>query len=682
MSAASNVPLSLVGPKNPDRQRKSAFRPEIQGLRSLAVLMVVTYHVWFGRVSGGVDVFLLISAFLMTLQFTGRYQRGEPSGLLRHWLHLFRRLLPAAVVVILSTLVASALLLPRTRWLDVIDHSWAALFYFENWLLQQQAVDYYANDHSLASPLQHFWSLSIQGQVFILWPVIFLVAAVIARRAGISYRPLLAYIFFGIFLVSLAYSIVFTASNQGLAYFDTGARLWEFALGTLVALVLPGLRAGRTARIVMGWIGVVAMLSCGFVIDVQGAFPGLAALWPTVAASLVILAGQTQSRLGVDRILSAAPLVRLGDNSYALYLWHWPVLVIALAWSGKEHAGWLSGTIIIVTSLGLAFLTTWLVEKPWREWRWPEVNRRRASLAVMLVVAVAATPLVVWQQMIVQSNSKIAVGQDPMYPGALSLDQDYVPTTSGTLPPAPGLEAIDLDWPVFPEGCGATGPGENICSNGIEDGAKNIVVVGNSHAHVLNTPLLLMAEKYHWGLTSITKGGCPMTSTQSEGVDDECLEFNGKVLDQVLSMKPDLVISTSTRTAFGVTAPEHLDDGWVANAKVLTEAGIPVLGVRAPPRMAAPVPACLEGNPGDPSSCGSSAAESFSPVAPTDTLAEDLPGVTFVDFTPYFCPDGICPAIIGNVIVYKDDNHVTRSYMTTLAPIFERELLAATGWSL
>src|SRR5690242_1237254 len=116
--------------------RKPGYRPEIQGLRSLAVLMVMTYHIWFGRVSGGVDVFLLVSAFLMTLQFVGRYEDGRPTALVKHWLHLFRRLIPAAVVVVVATLAATILFLPRTRWLDIVGQAWASLVYSENWLLQ------------------------------------------------------------------------------------------------------------------------------------------------------------------------------------------------------------------------------------------------------------------------------------------------------------------------------------------------------------------------------------------------------------------------------------------------------------------------------------------------------------------------------------------------------------------
>lgn len=162
----------VASPESPGQIRGSRgtrFRPEIQGLRSLAVLMVVSYHIWFGRVSGGVDVFLLISAFLMTLQFVSRYEESRPVSLVRHWLHLFWRLLPAVVVVLTGTLAATFVIVPRTRWTEIVNQAWASLFYVQNWLLQKQVVNYYAADHSLASPMQHFWSLSIQGQVFILW---------------------------------------------------------------------------------------------------------------------------------------------------------------------------------------------------------------------------------------------------------------------------------------------------------------------------------------------------------------------------------------------------------------------------------------------------------------------------------------------------------------------------------
>ncbi len=677
----ADAPVPAV--KRRQAPRKSSFRPEIQGLRSLAVLMVVTYHIWFGRVSGGVDVFLLISAFLMTLQFTGRQERREPVALLKHWLHLFRRLLPAAVTVIIATLAASYLFLPRPRWLDLIEHGWASLFYRENRLLQEQSADYYATNHGLASPLQHFWSLSIQGQVFILWPMIFVLAAWAAARFRLSYRPLLAYVFFAIFAVSLGYSMYFTANNQAQAYFDTGARLWEFALGTLVALVLPGLHLSRRTRIVMGWVGLVAILTCGLLLNVQAAFPGVAALWPTLAAALVIAAGQTQSTAGVDRFLSSKALVKLGGLSYALYLWHWPLLVIGLAWSGKEHAGWLSGSVIILASLVLAYLTTRFIETPWRRWKWPEVNRRRAVLAILLAVAVAAAPLGAWRHQILQSSSISSIGLDnPRYPGARAASEGYVFSPDSKAHPVPTLEVIAGEWPEFPQPCEDAGENASICTNSITEGRKNIVVMGSSHAFVLNTAVFAMAGKYQWGVTSITKGFCPLGGGIASGADEACQRFNEEGMARVLAMKPDLVLTTSTRTFGDPEAPEVLDEGWVRDVQRLNEAGIPVVAVRDTPRMPANTPECLAENPQSPEVCGSNRAASFSPVPPTDAAADRLPGTRFIDLSRYFCADTFCPAIIGNVVVYKDDNHVTRSYMLTMAPFFEQEFLAATGWAV
>ena len=242
------------------------FLPEVQGLRALAVLMVVAYHVWFGRISGGVDIFLLISAFLLTGQFTRRLENGKALELFKYWAHLFKRLLPLITVTLLVTLAATFLFLPETSWNSIFGQSWASLFYYQNWFLAAESVDYYVQDHSLASPLQHFWSLSIQGQIFILWPLIFAAAALIARRGKLKIRPLLMYMFGTVFVVSLVFSIITTHTNQAFAYFDTRTRLWEFALGSLLALVLPLLKFGRTTRIILGWLGVAAMLSCGLIL--------------------------------------------------------------------------------------------------------------------------------------------------------------------------------------------------------------------------------------------------------------------------------------------------------------------------------------------------------------------------------------------------------------------------------
>ncbi|KIS26573.1 acyltransferase [Arthrobacter sp. SPG23] len=658
--------------------RKSKFRPEIQGLRSLAVLMVVSYHVWFGRVSGGVDVFLLISAFLMTLQFVGKYEQGRPMALFKHWLHLFRRLLPAAVTVIIAVLAASSLFLPRTRWLSIISEGWASLFYFENRLLQSQATDYYATDHSGASPFQHFWSLSIQGQVFILWPLIFAAAALVAKRYRLHYRILLVYIFAGVFTVSLVYSIIFTLTNQAQAYFDTGARLWEFALGTLVALILPGLRIPRTGRIALGWLGIAAMLSCGILINVQGAFPGVAALWPTLAAAGVIAAGQTGSRVGVDRILSAGPLVRLGDISYALYLWHWPILVIALAATGRDHAGPLSGTVIIVVSMMLAYLTTRFIEKPWREWKWPEVNRRRALVSIALVLTLAAGSLG-GARYAIQLQADAALAQaEYNNPGARSLMPGYSGTAAADAVLLPDLADVSSDWADFPGGCeGFHDPNGIRCSNGdVESPTKTIVVWGSSHAGVWATPVMELAKRYNWSVVSYVKALCPVTEGADPTIPEDCVDFNKAVSAEFAKIKPDLIFTTSTRVSHGEPRTEFMDPGWARMLEAAAGSTIPVVSVRDTPRFTGSVPECLARHADDEAACAMPRTDAY----PGESPANAYPNVKNLDFSDYFCPGDTCPAVIGNIIAYLDDNHPTATYMKTLAPIFEERFMAVTGW--
>ena len=670
--------------------RKSTFRPEIQGLRSVAVLLVVSYHVWFGRVSGGVDVFLLVSAFLMTLQFVARYEQGASMALIKHWLHLFRRLLPAAATVIVATLAASFLLLPGTRWLEIINEGWASLFFAENWILQEQAVNYYAADHSLASPLQHFWSLSIQGQIFILWPLIFAVAALAARKYRLHYRALLVYVFGAIFIASLSYSVFYTATNQAEAYFDTWARLWEFALGTLVALALPRLRISRGVRIALGWIGIIAMISCGIVLNVETAFPGFVALWPTLAAACVIVAGQTQSNLGVDRFLSSKPLVRLGGISFALYLWHWPLLVIALAWSGKEHAGWLSGTVIVGASLILAYITTRFVEKPWREWKWPEVRKRRSAVSILLCAAVCATPLVAWRFSIDSDAKALASHSETDNPGALAMVPGFVYTGAPNAPMVPALATLPNEWPQGLGKCTSLPGGtpdavRTQCDTGSASSpAHTIVVIGSSHAYVLATPFLEMAKKYNWRVITITGGYCPLTAGADPTVPSGCADFMREEMSKIISMKPDAVVTTSTRAGYSDTVPEYLDPGWSTTVSQLTAAGLPVFAIRDTPRMdrrgAVSGPDCIAAHPDKAATCSVPRADVFDPVDPTVAIRDQLPGVHFADYSNYFCNESDCPAVIGNVVVYKDGNHVTQTYAKTLTPMVEKDFLAYTGW--
>ncbi|HEX2300292.1 MAG TPA: acyltransferase, partial [Pseudonocardiaceae bacterium] len=412
VSTSTADPSRAAGVNAGQVARYSGFRPEVQGLRFVAVLLVVVYHVFLGRVSGGVDVFLLISAFFLTLSFTRKLESGRALRLGRYWLHVFKRLLPLAVLVILGTLLLVELFYPDYDIGQWRSEALSSVLYVQNWALAFNAVDYYAVDHSTASPFQHFWSLSVQGQVFLLWPLVFAAAALITRRTRLRPVPVLAVAFGTIFVVSLAWSVHSTATQQQFAYFDTRARLWEFALGSLLALAVPYLNPPRLLRVLLGWAGLVSMVSVGVLINVQGAFPGWIALWPLASAAAIIVAGQSGSRFGLDRVLSSRPLVRLGDASYALYLVHWPLLITYLVLRDRPMAGPRSGVVLIVVSLVAAVALTRWVEKPLKAWAWPEQRKRRLAVVVAVCLALVVVPVVAVQQAEARRAAQIVAAAD------------------------------------------------------------------------------------------------------------------------------------------------------------------------------------------------------------------------------------------------------------------------------
>ncbi|MHA7178488.1 acyltransferase family protein [Arthrobacter sp. MDB2-24] len=664
-----------AAPRGGGTSADRSFRPEVQGLRALAVLMVVSYHVWFGRVSGGVDVFLLISAFLLALSFLRKVESGRPLDLGRHWLHQFKRLLPAVVVVILGILGASFVLVPQSRWSDVIEQSWASLFYVQNWVLASNAVDYYASDHSQASPLQHFWSLSVQGQVFILWPLLFLTSAVVARRFRLKFRGVVFLVFGVLFVGSLAFSVWETYTNQAFAYFDTRARLWEFAFGTLLALALPFLRLPRFVRVVAGWVGVAAMLSGGFVLDVQGQFPGYVALWPVGAAALVIAAGQTDSAVGVDRLLSSRPLVKVGDLSYALYLWHWPVLVLALIWQDRAAPGLLGGFLVIGVSLVLAYLTMRFVERPLRALAWADQRRRRAVIVLAVSVALVAAPLTLWQHVITQQARNIAAHADTNNPGALVLDPLLGLSAPQGVPLIPATTELDKEYFQLDRLCEGDDEPDNellrSSCNVIMPPSKpvlDIIVVGDSHSQQWSVPLAAMAAERGWKLTFVLLGGCKY-GAGPEGRTAECERWNTAVTDYVLDQSPDLVYTVGT-VARADDPQDILPAGFGPTAKMLDDNGIRVVAVRDNPRFATDRVLCVESRGVDSPDCNPARAATLTDRPPVGELLAQAPNVAFLDFTDYLCRAEDCPAVVGNVLVYIDENHVSATYLRSLVPIF------------
>ncbi|MEU3016665.1 acyltransferase family protein [Nocardiopsis sp. NPDC007018] len=659
------------------------FRPEIEGLRAVAVLLVAVYHIWLGRVSGGVDVFLMLTGFLITGSLVRSVEREGRVRFAAFWTRLARRLVPAAAVVLAATMAATYLVLPRSRWADVLDEVRAAALYHENWALARGAVDYLARE-AAPSPVQHFWSLSIQGQFYLLWPVLVALAALAAARVRLPFRATVLGLVTAVFALSLSYSVSVTASDQAWAYFDTGARLWELALGAILALVVHRVRLPRGLRVSLGWFGLAALVSCGVLLSVSTLFPGYVALWPTGAAVLVILAGTTGSPHGADRLLTWRPLTDLGKLSYPLYLWHWPVLVCYLEVTGRSLASPLGGLGVLGASLVLAWLTHRLAEGGLDRFTRPAARRTPAwsiGIASALLVPVLAVSLL-WSDRIDRERAERAVemAAPESYPGALAVADPAVASVLADVPvrPDPADARQDLSW-HHQEGCHVTLASEElvVCDSGPQDAERTIALVGASRAAHWYPAVREAADARGWRLVSFTKSGCQFstdTSYRDGVVFDECEVWKAAAMAELEELRPDAVLTSSTRATLN---GERVHDGFLDMWAWLDGLGVEVLGLRDLPRLTYQGAECVESGPVD--RCASPVSAS---QAETDPAAEaDLPpNVTLMDLTDQVCPGGTCDAVVGNILVFWDHSHVTATYARTLAPAMEEALVEATGW--
>ncbi|GGS73503.1 acyltransferase [Planobispora rosea] len=581
---------------------------------------MVIYHIWPRRVSGGVDVFLMLTGFLIT----GSLLRNEHVKLWAFARRLVLRLLPAAGLTLLGVLIGMVLILPKTRWDLTITEVVASALYYENWQLAFSAVDYLSAGNAV-SPVQHFWSLAIQGQFYVIWPVLLLMA----RRKLRVFVGLMA----AVFVLSLAYSVFRTATDQAWAYFDTGARLWELALGGLLAVALPFLKVPKPVRVVLGWLGLAALVACGLVLQVSTSFPGYVALWPTLAAAAIVVAGTAG---GADRLLTLRPVLYVGRISYALYLWHWPIFVFYLVATDRTAASWKGILLILVASFVLAAATTELTD---RTGNWGPL------LLAPALVGAAVVPLLPWQQ-------------------------------GDTITPAPAVAAEDRPR-SYKDGCAQHLKEAEVlvCRYGSKNPDKVIALVGNSHAAHWLPALELLGEDNGWQIVNITKGACTLSTTVQlyKGKPQPlCDQWQEGVLAELPRIDPDLLITTATESSEWERG-ENMPAGYLERWRQLDAMGIDILAIRDTPRMGFDPPECVETKGA--AACVAPRSRSLAERMPTAGPIPD--NVTVADFNATFCPGDRCPAVIGNTLVYSDNGHITATFMRSLAPALEKEVLRA-----
>ncbi|MBI5161998.1 MAG: acyltransferase [Micrococcales bacterium] len=677
---------------------RAPFRRDVQGLRAVAIALVVAWHAGVPFVPGGfigVDVFFVISGFLITGLLLRELDGAGRIRLAEFWARRARRLLPAALLVLVATALASALLLPREFWSQTATQLAASVLYVENWALTASATDYLAQGAD-PTPVQHFWSLSVEEQFYLLWPLLLLAAVGctrVLRRRGVTSLPrtptrVLVAVIAVATLAGFVAALVWTARAPESAYLATPARTWQFGIGGLLA-ALPVLRGGerlRQLRRGLGWAGLAAIVVGAVLIDGSTPYPGTAALLPTLGAAAVIASSGDGIRGSASAVLGLAPAQQLGRISYSLYLWHWPVLVLPVYALRQTALGDGPGVIagLVAVAVLLAVATTLGLEEPMRRGRLarrpPRFTLVAGAAGMVLVLVVAGAG---WGSIQLQRRADLALASniaDERCFGAAAIAETGCALAGdrGVVVPSPATSDQDLS-PVW-SGCSSESSTVRECVTGVRGGTR-VALIGDSHAHAWDAALVRLARERGWELHILVKNGCAFSRVAWPGSGpsdpERCAAWNTAVDRRLAEEPPYSLVFTSMRandkSLPGPDAVEVAAAGFARSWGPLIRRGATVLGIRDVPASTAGTRQCVDRNPRNTRVCSLDQSE----VLGRDYLAlaaQRVPGARLVEVTDLFCRDGRCPPVIGDVLVYRDAQHLTATYARSAAPYLWRRV--------
>lgn len=686
------------------RASVGSFRPDIEGLRALAVILVMANHATLPLFSGGyigVDVFFVISGFLITKHLVGEVERTGRISYVSFYARRVRRLLPASALVLVAVTIATWAFLPPSVWSATSWEVAAAGLFVANWVFAARATDYFASD-ALSSPAQHFWSLSVEEQFYFLWPALLGVAAGLVALRLWHLRTRMGVALGLVFFPSLLWSLFLTESDPARSYFVTTTRLWELALGGLVAIAWPWFaRLSRNLSFALGWVGLAAIFAGAVLFSDETVFPGAAALLPTFGAAFVIVAGAVSTGdTGAAHFLGKRPLVWVGGLSYSLYLWHWPFVVFAPFVFPGLGAWFL--VVAVTASVVPAWLSFKLVEKPVRASR---QLRESNSLTMMLgvsclVVVVTGAGLLQSRAMQSEESERLIVAEAAIsgaFPGAAAAYGDVKEPlvqvrTAQDL--APSLSWVEQDTGRGADDVCKTRTGDSdlvICDAGDPGNPIRVVLVGDSHALHWFPALEEMANDGSFYLQQVVKTACPFTETgiasrKTQQEDTVCSAWQDSAIEFLRQDPPDVVISSSRDGRHAIVdgvvlSPEEsgpaIAAGMVRVYEDLAVRGVKVVHLADTPLMSelGSPPDCVRDHIADLGECTVSEEAAFDPYAPSSVLKQmSLRDVKLVDMRDGFCDSGQCRSVIGNVIVFRDEHHMTQTYARSLGPYLYEQL--------
>jgi peptidoglycan/LPS O-acetylase OafA/YrhL len=679
--------------------RSTSLRAEIQALRAAAVVLVVVYHLWPAALTGGfvgVDVFFAISGFLITSLLLREVDRTGTVSLTAFWARRARRILPAALVTVLFSAAATIVFVPVTYWGQFLAEMRASTAYVQNWHLAGAAIDYMASSDR-PSPVQHFWSLSVEEQFYLVWPALIVVAIGVSRiRAVPIGRGGVAVAITTVTALSLAYSIVDTSQDPAAAYFVTPTRVWELGAGGLLALAPRRDSSASAACSALSWIGLAAIVIAAVTYGAKTRFPGYAALLPVLGAIAVMWAHAPARRWSPTPVLKLGPVQALGDLSYSVYLWHWPLVVLV---PFVIHASRIQTRItILMLTLLAAWLSKNLVEDPARKAAF--LTRRGARWT--LAPAVAGTAVVIAITALGSSYVHAQVRKDelltqrilakhPRCFGAAARDPEHQPcdnpSLAFTVVPTPLQATTKRNSP-----CDVIQRLDRVrvCAFGATPATSTVTIalVGDSHASHWRAALQGVADSKHWRGLSITHTGCPFSkaiAVLGGPAQSQCITWNREVLRWfrahpevrtvfVVEHSGGKVIVRSGQSTFATQVA-----GYQSVWNALPSSVQHIVVIHDTPKMHADTLACLERviakHQRAARRCTVPRAHAMQ-RDPAVVAAARMrsPRIQSVDLTRFFCDKRLCYPVIGGALVYKNIDHLTDVYAATLGPFLLRRV--------
>lgn len=685
-----------------ERPGGARFRADVEGLRAVAVLLVMLYHAGLPAPTAGflgVDVFFVVSGFVITAQLLREIDREGSVSLVTFYGRRAKRLLPASAVVILVTALGAWLLAPAAQWRTIATDLLGSSLYVVNWVFAGRAVDYLAEDVE-PSPVQHYWSLAVEEQFYLIWPLIVLLllhGALRGNRSIPARRALTVGLSALIVIPSFAWALHLTQTNPERAFFVTTTRLWELGVGALVALGATRWRTWPTwVGACVAWAGLGSILLSAFVMDARTPWPAPGALGAVLGTAAVVIGGFSAGRAGPVRVLGRRPMVWVGGLSYSLYLWHWTVLALATWRFGPPDAA--TGCLLMVLSVIPAWLSFRLVERPIRHAR--RLNQSpllaiAAGLMLTLLAAVASLLLALAAATVTSGGASggDVVGGPPhpsdgggpvlRTPGRELRDG---PPVYDRMTPSPLLATEDVP-DLYAEGCQVefTSSVPVRCESGDPDGDIVIGVVGDSKIAQWVPAIDRIAQDRGWKVVSYTKSGC--SASFATVYDDEpapypaCEQWSQDVLEELREAPPTLYLTSGRRELAGPTVnsrtPELMAEGYASYWSEVVDLGTTVVALSDTPgpRLDVPPYQCVDEHP---DSYGDECTWPYERALSSQILeaaTEQVDGATFLDMDPWVCPEGTCSAALRNIVTYRQGSHITATYAVYLSDVLEAQLV-------